>query len=632
MSRRRIRLILILTTLAVASWLLVWSWPWANVGDDPLREWLGRVDPEIELTSRDRALAVEVVRSALLSPFDAPADPPAHLPEVFSLRDPREVWVSLYVPGQGMRLGMAREPNLYRSLRAATRAAVLSAGSAQPAPEPEDIAVQIDVLSGRDTLMSTWLPTRYLALEPGVHGIHLIQGDAETWAPPSEPVHRGWLAYTLPSRLEVVDTWLGEVARRLPGRDPGAWKGGDVQVERFTTLAFAQRRAGAPVDPVFRGNVLIKEISAQVIRDALSLGGQWLLKMAKDDGQFHYAYQPAVDESPDDYNVVRHAGTVFGLLTIAGALGDETMEAAALKALPYLRENIQPVEKPAAPGLLVLKGEDSQSSGAAALGLLALSEVPEAHRSAEDAARMEGLGAFLLRNIDEDGRVFTGWRTSSKGGKVDKEPLYYPGEVMLALARLHVITGDARWLEGAERIGRLKVSQYRWIPGGWADHWVMQGVGALAQITGDRAWADILYEMANQSIDVQYPPNVPPWPDYLGMFRYVGAVPRVTRTGSRSEAIRAAMHTAWKLGDDARRFEDSLIVASKATIEQMFRPESVYWVRRPELALGGIRGGPIDDLLRIDFNQHGMVGMLGGLEAALKQEGKPQPGEAEGAR
>ena len=35
--------------------------------------------------------------------------------------------------------------------------------------------------------------------------------------------------------------------------------------------------------------------------------------------------------------------------------------------------------------------------------------------------------------------------------------------------------------------------------------------------------------------------------------------------GSRSEAIRAAMHVAWALGRDAKRFEDSLILASKAS-------------------------------------------------------------------
>jgi hypothetical protein len=235
---------------------------------------------------------------------------------------------------------------------------------------------------------------------------------------------------------------------------------------------------------------------------------------------------------------------------------------------------------------------------------------------------MEGYGLALLDMIDSGGKVYFDYREAMKYDEVRKEPLYYPGETMLALLLFHKKTGDPRWLEGARRIGDRQTAYYKKKRFSWPDHWVMQGLHRLWQTTKDRKYAKTAYAMATHSAAAQYPAVWTPFEDYHGAWRRKDDLPRTTRAGSRLEAVRRVVHIAWEDEHDATIWEDLLLMGSDHLIEKQYRPENMWYVPFPDKVIGAYPMGIVDNHLRIDNNQHALVGMLGALEVLRKRAGK----------
>ena len=134
-------------------------------------------------------------------------------------------------------------------------------------------------------------------------------------------------------------------------------------------------------------------------------------------------------------------------------------------------------------------------SGSAALTLLTYlvrpekNKVPKRYRERlyrdDDEALIEGLGLTLLDMIDKDGKVFRNYREATVMNAVKKEPLYYPGESMLALMRLYNRSQDPRWLDGAKRIANRQIASYKRDRFQVPDHWVMQAYLHLWRATKD---------------------------------------------------------------------------------------------------------------------------------------------------
>jgi hypothetical protein len=287
-----------------------------------------------------------------------------------------------------------------------------------------------------------------------------------------------------------------------------------------------------------------------------------------------------------------------------------------------------------------LEGEDGvkTNSGAAALTLLSFLERPTAQdtddadlaasiRREGDDEIMAGLVKTLLRMIDDRGWVYGNWIDARDGVVMEREPLYYPGEAMLALARYHDQVGDEAALNGAKAIGRRQVAlldRFWTVP----DHWVMQGMDVLDRLEPDEPmWREGGYEMARRFMADQSGTagsglrHRAPHPDYRGAYRRITEVPRTTRAASRGEAVGGVARIAWRHGDDAEAMEGCLLEGARHLMEQMYTPDNSFFFPDPSEALGAVRMGIIDNHIRIDNNQHAVVALANALEAVRRSPG-----------
>ena len=469
--------------------------------------------PDVSPAARKAALGV--VRAVL------DGDPVAEESALPSIDDPAlappppgRVFVSLYRPATVRRLrGEGTGASLGEAIAAATKDALLTAGTSAPGWQAvgEQLMFAVDVAGPDQQLPTKELRALWYLLEPGIDGIIVRQGEGnEGLLLPHEAVTQGLLTPRVRARDPKTLALLGEASKRA-SLSKNAWTEDDATIHRFRTTSFGVNIAGAtePVDMV-RGNVLIDGPPDEAaILESLRIGGLWLVNTVQENGKFDYEYFPNQAKGSSGYNIVRHAGSVYGLFEMAhlahvepalSADRNKYLDAAA-RAMGYIYDATESPKGDEIGDRRCLISNKSCESGSAALTLLTFlsrpepSEVPAEFRDRiyrdEDAAIMEGLGLVLTDMIDPSGKVFYSYRESLQFDRVRKEPLYYPGETMLALLKFHDKTGDERWLKAARRIGDRQCDFYAKKRFSWPDHWVMQGLYELWQETKDSRYAEI---------------------------------------------------------------------------------------------------------------------------------------------
>ena len=611
------------------------------------RAWEHRY-PGPDLSSATQQAGVEVVRAALRADWsgdDLPASVAALIGEA-QLADKIDhpVYVSLFRPGTTVRpRGEARSGTLGEAIARATHEAFgkLAGESSNWLADVDNIRFSVDVAGEPAALPTQYMKSLWNLVEPGVDGLIVRRGSEEGVMLPAEPVTSGWLTPRLLGRTKKLEKMFRETTKAA-GLGLDDWKKNDTEVLRFRTTAFGVATGDGPAVPLYRGNVLFERAATQAdLLDSLHIGTQWLVNTVKEDGKFDYEYFPNRDQGSKDYNIVRHAGSVYGLFEsyhmakqekeLAGEQ-DAILEASA-RAMSFLYDSFG---KPNGDDtgdricLLERRRKNRCQSGSAALSLITFlarpdkKDVPKKFRSrmyrADDDKLTYGLALALVDMIDRRGKVFRTYRQAMTMDAVKKEPLYYPGESMLALMHMYSKTNEKRWLEAAEKIAANQLNKYKRNRFGVPDHWVMQALYRLWKATKNAKYADTAYAMATHYSSEQYPNIWSPFPDYLGSWRRGSDTPRTTRAGSRSEALRAVVHLAWEKGDDATVWEDSLVSASRHLIEQQFSDRNSYWLPNPAKARGAYRMGQVDNHCRIDNNQHILVGMAGALEVLRRRD------------
>ncbi|MBW2459408.1 MAG: hypothetical protein JRI68_33255, partial [Deltaproteobacteria bacterium] len=592
--------------------------------------------------------AADAVPESLRAQADA-------LPEVLRGQHGRDVYVTLWLDDRPFVRGSAKGGLLYEDLvRATSRALGQAEDVGQWVERAQDVRLMVDVADppvrigsrpshklfvaaitllsqvGQRTLRaSRWLSQLSYEIEPGIDGVLLRAGDRTAGFLPADPVIRGWLSPRVRGRIGKIERLMTEMSREAGGPD-NLWQRSDAVLYKVRSFSFGRPAAstGQQAQRLYRANALLDSVDSAAILEGIAEVARWLAVAVGPDGKFDYEYLPNHDGTTQDYNVVRHAGCVYGLFHVYRmALREPRLRPhandyleAGIRSMSWVYRDLGKPRGATDDQMIAFLGPGGvATSGASALTLLTFLARPrpdmvshpvlaERLERSGDAERIEGLGRFLVAMIDDHGKVFANYQDRLAAPEVDKEPLYYPGETMLALARLHNATRDPRWLEAARRIADHRVASYNRDLRN-PDHWVMQGLWELYRSTGEERYALCGLRMGQHHAAEQFPPLRPPFEDYAGSYRRTDDTPRTTRACSRSEALGGVVHIAWRKGVDATIYEDALIRGAEHLLENTYNPANSFYLPNPAKARGAIRMGLVDNHCRIDNNQHALVGL-----------------------
>jgi hypothetical protein len=363
------------------------------------------------------------------------------------------------------------------------------------------------------------------------------------------------------------------------------------------------------VEPLFRGHRMYDKAGPTQIRKALHLAGRYLSRATGAEGRFDYVYRAEVNDVPDAYNIVRHAGTVYSMFQLYRLNEDPELGDAVSRAARYLIARVRPPCVERRPGACVV-AEGKTKLGANALSILALVEGYRATGKTRYLETAQKLARWIVATTAGNGR-FQVHTQYYPGGKVKPfRSRYYPGEAIFSLARLYGVRPDKKWIETAEKAAfyliqvrdadlPLKRLDH--------DHWLLYGLNELHLHRERQTFRAHSRRLTAAIIGSQN--TSPAVADWLGSY---SRPPRSTRTAIRSEGLCAGYslerrscraQRARKLLKAIRRGIDFQLSTQIRAPQAMFLPD-------PPRALGGFRGDLTGHDIRIDYVQHNISALI----------------------
>jgi hypothetical protein len=348
-------------------------------------------------------------------------------------------------------------------------------------------------------------------------------------------------------------------------------------------------------------------------------GGDYLVRHQHADGRFDYIYDAATDQVGSGYNILRHAGACYALAELYQATKDRRYLDASRRGIDALLETARPPRAEHRGAKFEAVASDGEAKlGGSALAVLAILKWQEASGASPWTERARHLGSFLLFQQEANGRFRSTYLVEG-GDERDFESRYYPGEAVLALARLARVDRDPKWLRAAERgaawIVDVRDAKATEPP---PDQWLVMSLDELHRATGKRTYADASLRIADAIVRAQR--TEPEAGDLLGSF---APSARSTPASVRGEALVAACAVARRL-----KTSDAPYFAALERLWGFLRRcqitgEAAASLPRPAAASGGFRSSLEDWKVRIDFVQHAVSALLG--YSALLSSPSPPP-------
>ncbi len=317
----------------------------------------------------------------------------------------------------------------------------------------------------------------------------------------------------------------------------------------------------------------------------------WLVGQVGADGRTTYKYWPSSGVYATSNNMIRQF-----MGTAALALGAD--QDAANRNVAYNFGQFYRDER--AFGIIDEGGK--VKLGAAAVGLIAL-----CNRGEQGSHQARQLRAFIEHMQNDDGSFRTFLRPE---GRNDCQN-FYPGEAMLAMARMHAVTGDAGLLVRIDRAFRYYRDWHRAQANPAFVPWHTMALCYLHQVTPSDDIRDFIFEINDWLIEIQA--NDPTSADTIGEFydakRAHFGPPHASSTGVYLEGLIDAWSLAKRLNDPrADAYRHAILRGLRSLRQLQFRnDDAMFYIRHKTRVRGAVRTSTHNNEVRIDNVQHGLM-------------------------
>lgn len=222
-------------------------------------------------------------------------------------------------------------------------------------------------------------------------------------------------------------------------------------------------------------------LSKEEARSLIIEGSHFLENQVQKDGSFVYGYKPCTATVNNDYNILRHAGSVWSMLCAYRLAPSDALAESIRSAIGYLKQQLLYDE--AGRAYVYEQKSDEIKLGGCGLAVIALTEYMDVFQNKDYLDICESLGEGILSMFDKQTGSYYHVLNSDFSRKEEYRTVYYDGEATFALVRLYGLTGNSKWLEAAESAVNHFITadytQYR-------DHWVSYSMNEITKYLPDR--------------------------------------------------------------------------------------------------------------------------------------------------
>ncbi len=467
--------------------------------------------------------------------------------------------------------------------------------------------------------------------EPGVTGIKLVLNSSTYLYMPTD----AWVEsqMTLKQALNRIlrKTYIKDLTNKISERIHILAK---QNYECFVIKSRTFVTYGDEVLPLYRGNVL-NDYSPEIVRDYAMEGADWILKYAKENGQFLYYYDAKEDnyvdhehpKAPADklyYNDLRHNGGVVTLIRAYQLTKDTKYLECAKRGIDYITTVTKDLDDDCAFVYYNKKGK----LGGTGLALVAMMKYRNETGDKSYDEYIKKYSRHIMSRIYKTGEML-GYYIHP--GVQDGQPLidmtederrqtfsfYYPGEALLGLAlTLNYFDSDPDLLKQIAEKSKFALNWlvderpkiysefFTALP---SDAWLMQAIEEFCSNPDFRQenYINFVFNDAKTMMSKMYKKDDSPYIDYEGSF-YYNHGDHYYPDGSRSEGLIAAYYLAQKLGkyELAQEFLEACRKNAKSQLILHNSDINNFAHKNPDKSKGSIRFKATRQWVRVDSIQH----------------------------
>ena len=376
---------------------------------------------------------------------------------------------------------------------------------------------------------------------------------------------------------------------------------------------------------LIEGLVIIRSLDKELMLQKIEQGKEFLFRaMHEDEHGFYKRYDTLNDDFGNRLHTVYSASIIYTLLKIYDFDQDERI----LEGIPEWGDF-----------LLSMQSKDEETYGAFhysyypssgtkeerfPVGTTALSifTLLDLYERTDDSRYLESAklgGDWLITMQKPDGTMY-GYKVRGKEWIYgEKESLLYNGQVLSALSRLYIITGETRYYDAAERIaqhfsarvekeGCFLGDDYRW-KNPISSAWVAMSLLDFYQINKEDYYKNIILKCSDdllkrQAKDINHP-------------LYLGSWYRVYSTSGNGWLAEVMMEMyrfcQEQNMDGCDKYKEAIIRVILWIIQNTYSEENTFFLKEPEKAIGGIFWNYENRYVRTDSLCHALnayVGMM----------------------
>ncbi len=333
-------------------------------------------------------------------------------------------------------------------------------------------------------------------------------------------------------------------------------------------------------------------VDADYAKELIMNASAFLEDQVQEDGSFIYGMYPRFDNDIDNYNIVRHASTLWSLVCRYRLAPDGELAEKIERAIGFMLDYA--VYDSQGRAYIYEERSDEIKLGGCGVAVVALTEYMDVFQNENYRDVCRALGRGILSMLDQDSGEYYHVLNGDFTRKEEYRIVYYDGEATFALCRLYSLTGEPIWLEAAKSaVAHFIEADYT----RHKDHWVAYSMNEITKhITDNEEYYAFALANAQKNLQVIYERDTT-YHTYLEMLMATFEV-----------YDRAVEHGIAVDDFDLRMFLETISTRANRQLNGYFYPEYAMYMKNPKRILNTFMVRHDGYRVRIDDVQHNIGG------------------------
>lgn len=243
------------------------------------------------------------------------------------------------------------------------------------------------------------------------------------------------------------------------------------------------------------GRRTINLINDEYSKWLVTNSANFLMKQIKDDGSFIYGIYPRFDNEINNYNIVRHASTIWSLICYYRMEPSKELEELIDKTITYMLSYIIYSDEKTA--YLYEEKSGEIKLGGCGIAIVVLTEYMDVFQNDIYKDVCSALGNGILTMFNSTNGEYYHVLNEDFSKKEEFRTIYYDGEATFALVRLYGLTNEQIWIDSANRaVEHFINADYT----KYKDHWIAYTMNEITKYVDNPEYYKFALKNAQENL------------------------------------------------------------------------------------------------------------------------------------